>query len=167
MAKRAEDRFANLASAVVTLSAADTLTFTELQTGIGLGQGVGILIDMIDYEVSPAMLELMTASGDQVACGWSTSDAVTDVNVNERRVIDYTRISRHDHGTAASGEFVLQPQRKTFIPSLVIAAPRLYLFGFSVGLASVGTIRSRIFFRYIDLTDKEYLELAETFILVG
>ena len=168
MAKRIEDRFANLASAKVVQSAANTLTFVEMNTGISLGAGIGILIDQIDYYPTSAGIADMTTSGDQIDMAWTTSNVITDIqNVSDRRVIDLFSFFRFDLGTAASGALIKEPFSKQYFPPLIIAAPKLYLALASSGLAGVATLRSRLHYRYIELTDKEYLEIAETFILVG
>lgn len=165
--KKPEDRFANMASAKVVQSAANTLTFTELITGISLGTGVGMLIDQIDMIYTKETIALMTSDTDHVEAAWTVSDAPTVLGVNDRRIIDYQQISRHDLGTAGTGILLKQPNIRQFFPPIIVAAPRIYLAMQSAGLASAGTLLSRMYFRYIDLTDKEYLEIAETFILVG
>ena len=166
---RSQDKFGNLASAEVVESGAGTLTFTELVTGISLGAGKGIIIDQIDYSVAVATRALMTTATDWIAFGWCTSDAVTaaTLNINNSRILHFARESRIDMGTAGSGVLVQDPRVYQFFPPLIFASPRIYLYAMGSGLASPGTVRSRIYYRNIDLTDKEYLELAETFVLVG
>jgi len=169
MARRNEDRYTNLASGIVTETAAGTMTFTELVTGVSLGVGVGMLIDQIDYEFSDSTIADLVAAGDRVAAGWFTSNSPDAINLDDRRLI-------HKHGlfvepvigTAASGgKPYQQPVVYQFFPPMIIAAPRIYLGIKSTSLAAAAVIISRLYFRYIDLDTREYLELAEAFILVG
>ena len=168
-AQRRVDRFANFAQATVTESGANTETFSEVLTGISLGQGIGILVDQIDYYILPAMLELIVASGDAFMFGWTTSSGVGALGVDSRRTIHVARVSIGTViGTPASaGNLFVQPLSFKFDPPLIFAAPRI--FGVAVGsaLASAGRMDSRLYFRYQPLSTQEYLELAETFLLVS
>ncbi len=167
MAKRPDDRYTNLASVTVTMSAANTMTFVELLTGISIGQGMGMIIDQIDYFPYSTTLTQMTANSDQITMGWTTSNELTALALNDRRVLHMSEFSRHDFGTAASAQFIQMPGEHQFFPPLIIAAPRLYFGVNTAGFASAAVVASRLYFRYIELTSQEYLELAETFILVG
>lgn len=169
MAKRPEDRYTNLASASVTESAVGTMTFSELVTGISLGQGMGILIDQIDYTFNRATMDLLVAASDEIGAGWFTSNAVTTLNINDRRNIHALRFyAQPTIGTpAGGGALSMMPVVHQFFPPLIIAAPRIYFGIRSANIASPALCESRIYFRYIELSSQEYLELAETFILVG
>lgn len=168
MPKRPEDRYSNLASVSTLMSAANVLTFSELVTGISLGQGMGMLIDQIDYLRPTAGLLEMTAAGDAILGAWCTSNAVPGISsMADRRIIHQSSLVRMDFGTAASGEALNPIQVAQFFPPLIVAAPRLFFGVNSSGLASAATMQSRLYFRYVELTSQEYLELAETFLLVG
>lgn len=162
-----EDRFANVVSAIVNTTA-DALTFTEMLTGISLGQGVGMLIDEIDYHPSNGALNLMTADGDSIQMGITTSNDILNLtDFEDRRIIHMSDIMRQDLGTAASAQIIFLPKVFQFFPPLIIAAPRLYLAMDTSGLSAGVGGRVRIYFRYIELTAAQYIELAEAFVLVG
>jgi len=169
MARAHEDRYTNLAAAVVVESAASTITYIELLTGISLGQGIGMLIDQIDYHIDQGVFADLTGADDQLVYGWGTSNSPTSIGVEDRRFIHVARTQKRAViGTAASAaELTHGPLVYQFFPAMIVANPRLYLAVQGISLASPATIGSRLYFRYIPLTDKEYLELAETFILVG
>lgn len=167
MAKRSEDRFSNLASAAVTEAVAATMAYTEVQTGVSLGQGVGILIDQISYIFDTSTLALIIANSDYLQSGWYTSNNNTVFALDQNQQIDMIQLTASVAGVATSMQIVESPMVHQFFPPLIVAAPRIYLAIRGVSLASVATVRSRMYFRYIDLTSQEYLELAETFILVG
>jgi len=166
MAKTTEDRFTNILSANVTLSAADTSTYSEVVTGVSLGSGIGLLIDHIDYMPDVTSIALMTAATDSITMMWATSSNAA-YSLGNSYVIDMNVMYRYDMGTAASGELVYLPISRYFTPPMIIATPRLFLYMSSNGLASAASGSCRIFFRYINLTDKEYLEIAETFSSIG
>lgn len=169
MAQRATDRFANIGSAHVLQSSANAETFTELTTGISLGQGIGILIDEIDYYINQPTVELLIALGDELIVGWTVSNASGSIGVAQRRTI---HVMAYRKGAiigvgASSQEIFVQPTVFQFFPPLIIAAPRIYLAVASTSLGSAADVNSRIFFRFTGLSAQEYLELAETFQLVG
>lgn len=166
---RLEDRYTNLATANVVESAANTITFVELLTGISLGQGTGMLIDQIDYYPTKVSLQLLAANPDTLHFGWFTSNASTGFNATDRRIIHHAVLNAETViGTAASAMSIFRlPLQFKFSPPIIVAAPRLYLGVSGTSLSAAANVESRLYFRYIPLTDKEYLELAETFILVG
>ena len=164
-----EDRFANLAAAVVTEATPGTLTYAELLTGISIGAGIGLLLDKIDYSFSIGTINGIILPTHYVKSGWFTSNNSVDFDFNDRRLVSMFAL----HGgptvgtNAGSGNFIRQPEGVSFSPPLIIASPRLFLgvLGGTSGVAA--NVISRIYFRYQPLSDKEYLELAETFVLVG
>jgi len=164
MATGVNDLYANMGTTTVTLNGA-TIVFSELQTGISLGQGMGIIIDQFDYYFPFDNIDGL-ATGEQMIAAWTTSNSITSLSVTNRAVIHNSIMGRVDMGTAASGQILQQPNQHKFTPPIIVAAPRIYLACKGVSGQS-NTISSRILFRYLKLTPQEYLELAETFILVG
>ena len=164
-----EDRFANLAAASVVEVTPGTLAYQELLTGISIGAGIGMLIDQFSYSFGSVTIANLVASGDLVQAGWFTSKEPTSFDFNDRRLIDMiSYFNEPTIGTAASGGTPFkQPASNMFSPPMVIASPRLFLGILGISLAVVAEVTSRIYFRYQPLTNQEYLELAETFVLVG
>lgn len=158
------DTYANIASATVVANGT-TLAFAELQTGISLGQGVGIIIDQIDYYYNRTGIGVL-ADNEEVVMAWTTSNTLTDLLPTNSRVIHVDRLGRTDFGTAAAGTFKSIPVERKFTPPMIVAAPRIYL---AIGAVASITqnFNSRIYYRYIKLSAQEYLELAEAFVLVG
>lgn len=160
-----DDRFRNVLSAEVTLSAANTLTFSEVTTGASLGVRLGLIIDEIMFYPAQGGINEMTTSGDGMTFAWVTSDQVDDLNDEaDSRIIYSQRIHRLDFGTAASAQLVTQPFSKEFTPPMIVATPKLHLGLVTNGLASAATLRSRLAYRFINLNAQEYLEVAETFL---
>ena len=168
MAAAREDRFANIAATELTMSALNTLSFAEMLTGISLGQGVGMLIDEIDYQPGGSMLAEMSAVDDSITMALTTSNDIIDLdNFADRRIIHSRFHRRADFGTAGSAQLMTYPIVSQFFPPMIIASPRVYLACDSAGLASAGFLQVRLYFRYIQLTPQQYIELAEAFVLVG
>lgn len=169
MARSAEDRFSNVATVTVVESAANTLTFVELATGISLGQGIGMLIDQLDYYVNTVSRNLIVGALDELVMAWTANRTMTSVQPDVPGVI-HTALLQNENvvGTPASNAAIARsPLVHQFFPPMIVAAPRLYCAVQGGSLGSAATVRFRMYFRYIPLTDKEYLELAEAFILVG
>lgn len=164
MARSQNDMYANIASAQVDITDG-SIIFTELMTGAGLGQGIGILIDKIEYTMSAGVYNDMQTDGDYVSLGWSTSNSLTSVNIDQKGVIHFDQVQYLAIGTPAVGLYVW-PRQHEFAPPIIVAAPRIFLWVNSIGVTT-GTIKSRLYFRYVELKDREYLEIAESFVLVG
>lgn len=166
------DRYANIASLSVTESAAGTLTFTELRTGIGIDasrkEATAILIDEIDYYLAAGTLNLITASGDDILTGITVSNAVTSISdIGDARVLHSQVTTRMDFGTAGNGILFKQPDPHQFFPPLITAERSIFLGLQCNGLASPGTISARLYYRTVRLTEGEFIELSEVFRLVG
>jgi len=157
---RADDRFANVLPVEVVMSAANTLTFAQVETGVSLGTGIGLLIDQINYYIPFGEVSELLTSADTIKMAWVNSDALTDLVADERRVIDMVELSQT---LTTSGVIAHKsPIIHQFFPPLIRATPRMWLACVTAGFAGAATVRSRLFFRYIDLNTQEYLELAES-----
>lgn len=162
------DRFANIASAEVTLSAANVLSFAEVLTGVSLGVGVGILIDEIDYTPDAVALQSLVANTDDIQMAWTTSTGVTDLaDPSDRRILHAMRLVPSIIGSVVSLTLYKIPWVHQFFPPIIIAAPRIHFAGDSSGIATPPVYRSRLYYRYIELSTQEYLEIAETFQLTS
>jgi len=166
------DRFANIASIGVTLSAANTRTVASLQTNMGfLGrrdQALAMAIDEIQYSPSLDALGEMTADGDAIEMVLATSDIPTDLqNLTDNRILDFHAWVKQHDGTAASAYTIQSPARKQFFPPLITAERTLFLIADTNGLGSAAVLRLRILFRVETLTGAELVELSEVFRLTG
>ena len=146
-----QDRFANIASGNVILSAANTITFDEVLTGISLGVGVGIISD-----------------ADNLSWGWTTTQDPTDLlDAADRRIIHSMGLTSMIVGAVVSLWVHKQPFVHQFFPPMIFAAPRIFLGASSSGAGAAIQLRSRLYFRFIELSAQEYLEIAETFQLTS
>lgn len=167
---REQDKYANVLSANVT-TAGSTIGNQELTTGVSLGEGVGLLIDQIDYTPNDTIYTDFAAgdSGDYAKCAWSTQtlDASTEFQYDNSRVIHQLLMTRADYGTAGNAEIHLGPIVYKFDPAIIVASPKLFLNCICDAAISGGVFYSRIYFRYVKLSAQEYLELAESFVLMS
>jgi len=161
----AEDRFANTFSAIVTLSAANTLTYAEMNFGITLRDRVAIVIDELYFIIAQGALTEMTTLGDNCQMAISVSDQPTNLmDYADRRILYSTRVSRQDFGTAAGGQFFRVPVKESFAPPLIALPNRLFFGATSVGLASAQQFQLRMHFRTVSITqDQQLVEVLEAF----
>lgn len=161
----AEDRFANIFTARVVMSAANTLTFNELVFGITLRDRVAIVIDQAFFWVNAAALGEMTTSSDRVEMALTVSDQVTAIgDMNDRRVMFGTNLIRHDLGTAASSTIFRMPLKEEFLPPLIILPNRVFFGVDTNGLASAATCYLRLHYRTVSITqDRQLIEVLEAF----
>lgn len=160
----AEDRFANIFTASITMSAANTLTFTELNFGIQLRDKLAIVIDELYWYPNGATIALMTAVGDSIDYALTQSSEITDIyNLGDRRIIYLDRLFRMDFGTPAAGQLIRIPLKESFAPPTIVLPTRMFLAMASQGLASAGGGTLRMHYRTVTLTEAQQLrEVLET-----
>jgi len=160
----AEDRFANIFTASVTMSAANTLTFAELNFGITLRDRIAIVIDQIFIYPSASLYALMTTAADFAAIALTISDSVTDItDLADRRIFTLKFLERADWGTAASASLVEHPYILEFTPPLIMLPTRVFLAMDTVGLAAVSGCTIRLHYRTVSITqDQQLIEVLES-----
>lgn len=161
----AQDMFPNVYSAAVTQSAANTLTFVQLNLGIGFRDFLGVAIDSLRFYPLAAMVNEMTTDNDRLHMAITTSDTVTDItDMSDQRVVEAWSLTRKDFGTAASAQLYTRPWLIEFAPPILALPQRLYLGLDSAGLASAGTAQLRMHYRTVNISQQQQLvEVLETF----
>lgn len=161
-----EDRYANRLGISVTESAAGTLSFQELVTGVGFQTKKGMLIDEISYFIPQSTLALLLAEADLVRFGITSSTGVTDLeDVTDSRILHSGQLTIRGFGTPANAIAFLNPIVFQFFPSIIHAHIRIFLGIQSASIASAATIRTRVLWRFVDLTDREIAELVQATLL--
>lgn len=160
------DKYTNLIVHSVTCSAANTLTFSEINVGLNLFDKIGLLVERLEFEPSNAAMGEMTTAGDGITLALSSSNALANLLPNQAEIISSIEVIRLDLGVAASGWLTEKSFMRNFSGlsggGLLIPPKPLY-FGINTGgLASAATAYLRIYFTIVQLTDSEYLELLET-----
>lgn len=162
-----KDKFANMALMKVVESAANTLTFLKLETGISINQKVAWLLSRVEYFLGTYGAATFNGDGDSVACGLSVGNSWTTPAMNEKAIVDIFSATRYDYGAAASGFVIKDPVIRDLstLPSggLLVPPAPFYAFVKGVGLALPVTVYIRIYYTTIDLTTEDFWELAESF----
>jgi len=161
----AEDRFANIFTAVVTMSAANVLTYLEMSFGITLRDRIAIVIDELYFFPTGAMVAEMTTTGDSIIATISISDQPSDIrDLADRRILYTHQWLRLDLGTAAGGVVKEFPMKQSFAPPIIVLPNRLFFGVDTVGLASAGKMTLRMHYRTVSITqDQQLIEVLEAF----
>jgi len=158
----ATDAFANIAHLSVTESAANTLTFNQLQTGTAIFEKMAMIIHRIEYSPSFATINLLQSNIDDINIAWTTSDQITAIGKQSAQVIDAINLNVL---TVPVGNMYTRPLVSDFstLPSggLIVPATSLFLAIQGTSVASPGFSRSTIYFTYKSLKGEEFWELVE------
>ena len=159
------DTFANYAIIYVAESAANTLTFKKLETGISIHDKMAWIFNRIEYSISQAFSALFNGTGDDLRFGFSVANSWTSATHVEESIIDFNKIVREDIGAAASGLYQVSPVIKDFstLPGggLMVPPVPLYLWAVGTGLAAAATVTARISYTARAVSIDEYWELVE------
>jgi len=160
----AEDRFANIFTASVTMSAANTLTFAELNFGITLRDRIAIVVDQVFWYPSSNAYGFMTTAADRLIMAVTISDSITDISdLTDRRMFFHKGLIRADWGTAGAADLLEVPLISEFTPPLIILPNRIFLGLNSVGLASPVSCTIRMHYRTVSITqDQQLIEVLES-----
>ncbi len=167
MGKQAyKDLFSNIAYATVTESAADTLTFAEIQTGVAVHQKVAWVINRILWYLTPASQALVTAAADSLSMALVLNNKVDDLaDLSDPAIVDVLTLMTVLFGTAASGERLFAPILRDFsgLPGggLIITPKPLYIAAKGVSLGVPSTCSCRIFYTIKELAADEFWELVQ------
>jgi len=161
----AEDRFANVFTAEVIQSAANVLTFAELNFGITLRDRTAIVIDQLYWFPAVGTIFLMTDEADDITMALCVSDQITDINdMGDRRILAAQSILATGFGTPASAALYILPLKDNFAPPLIVLPNRIFIAVNSTGLATAATVRLRMHFRTVSITqDQQLIEVLESF----
>lgn len=164
MSDKRTDKYVNIVTRAFTMSAANTLTFSELQLGFNLFDKIGLVVHRLEYEFSS--IGQMTTTADSFQIALTTSDKIVGLGSDQIEVIDVGVLYRHDFGAAASGQMLFYPYVHDFsmLPGggLLVPPKPLYVAMLTGGFATAATGVLRVYFTMQPLADTEYLELLET-----
>lgn len=169
MARAGKDTYANVLNANIT-TAGTTVVNVEVNTGVSLGEGKGMLIDQIDYSYGGSVMGDFVTGGSStyLYTAWSVNSvAAADFSADNSRIFHLVEKGRYDMGTAGNAVIHTDPECYQFFPPMIIASPKIYINCVGSAAVSGGVLSSRIYYRYVDLSSQEYLELAESFVLIG
>jgi hypothetical protein len=167
----AKDTYANMAVITVTEPAANTLTFSKLETGINLGSNIAWLINRIEYFLPPIDYSVFNTVLDAFDCGLAQSNKFSTINVNDASIIDIVHL-RKNGGTATVDGVVFQmlPLVKDFstLPGggLIVVPNPIYGFSVGCGLAAATTTKLKVYYTQMEIKDADFYELFQSRIML-
>lgn len=161
--KGKKDAYANLAFASVTHSAANTLTFQQIQFAVGLFQGIAILLHRVLWFPSAAAYREIVAATDDLQMAITTSNRISAIlDMREPAVIVAERVIGMGaeiaqlHSPIIS-DFTSLPQGGKLMP-----ANPVYIASAANGFAAVQNVTCAMEFTFIELSPADYLELIQS-----
>ena len=157
-----------MATITVTESAANTLTFKKLETGMSLFEKYAWIISRIEYFFT-FNGTLFNATADTLAVAVTTSNVrttiMTSATFTDVSVLDMIQVTRTDLGAAATGMMSILPLVKDFssLPGGGIISPPAPLYGAAEGsgLVSATTTIIKMYYTVLELGTDDYWELVE------
>jgi len=165
MAKLPTDNFCSQAVFQVTETAANTLTFDKLETGISVYDKIGWVIARVEIPLTKATYDLFDGNGDILEMGLTATNTITAFTDTNPAIYVHRTLMRRDVGTPAVSFFVDTTIVQDFstLPGggiLVLPNP-LYLATKGTGLSGASTVTVRVFFKAIDMNDQDYFNLVQ------
>lgn len=164
MAKSKIDQYANRAFSEVTMSAANTNTFEQIRFAVGVFQGVGLLLHRIQWFPGEASMREVVTAADRLTMALTLRDDLTSLEPTNQAVL----AAVHYVGVAATTAPVTLPFETDWRQhpggGLLIPSNPLYLAAGSGGFAAAATVRALIEYTFVQLSDREAIELLQTII---
>lgn len=159
------DAYSNRSFIDITMSAANTITFSQLRFAVGTFQGVGLLLHKIDYYPLTSTIQEIVAAADVLQMGFTVRDDLTTLDPSNQAVIS-TKEYVLNRAATAEGEIHMSPNIDSFegLPQggLLIPPNPLYAAMNSAGFAAAGRFRAMLYYSFIQLSDRESVELLQT-----
>jgi len=166
-----KDVFVNRALVGMTMSAANTVTFEQIRFGVGLFQGVALLLHRISYYLEHASWAELVADSDYCSMGITVRDDLSSLTPTNLNLVDVVDMDTCIVGTVVGIDHVVRPIISDFsrMPGggLLLPANPIYLAMSSAGFAAAGVCRAVLYFTFKQLADKDYLELLQTLVPVN
>jgi hypothetical protein len=158
------DEFSAIVYQTVTESAANTLTYAQIQTGYGSLQKTAWIIHRLEYYIPANVLNFIGAADDVLQIALVTSNLLTTLSLAEASVVDLFHLEQLS-ATQVGFQFLPQPLIRDFsaLPGggkLVLPYP-LWLAAKGTSLGSAATVAIRLFFTERDLADADWMELVQ------
>jgi hypothetical protein len=162
MAKQVMDQFANKAIVHIIMDGANTLTFAPFTFGVGLFQGVGMVIHRIEYRPTNATLREIAAVTDALTLAVVNTNKLDDLVADDPSMMDSQTIV--GMGAAVEPQKIPIISDFTSLPGggLIVPANPMFVGMTSGGFAAAGAADVRMWFTFRQLADKDYLELLQS-----
>ncbi len=165
MAKEALDVYPNLLVVSTLMSAANTITFKEINVGVNIFDKAGLVIARLEYQPLQATIDDLDTDSDNAAMALVSSNALANLAADQAEVIDLFNLGAsvvtaagiwrhiwphvHDFSTLGGGGLLIPPKP-------------LYAAMASSGMTVAGQFWLRVYFKILRLESDQYLELLET-----
>lgn len=161
-----QDNYEQFMSLGTTMSAANTLTFSQVTVGISIFDYAAFLISRIEYIADSAtVLAELLDSADVLYMAVTGSDGIADLEISRPEVYDLAQISLTKTTVAGNGQYVCQPIVHDFTSmaggGILVPAGNMYFGLLSNGFAGAGSAKARVWYRVKPLEAADYLELAQ------
>ena len=157
------DKYCNTAFGQVTESAANTLTYSQIQTGIALFQKVAWKVERIEWYWGQQ--HNMIASGDYMQAALVSSNKMTGLSLDDPAVLDLMEWHANLQGAAANLTTYKIPEARDFTElsggGILIPGNPIFVAAQGTSLAAAQTISCRIRYTLIELKADDYWELVE------
>jgi len=168
MAKKT-DAFANKFYGEATETAANTLTFAEIQTNVDVFAKKAWVLHKLEWYLGPGAINAIDAADDVLQAALVSSNKMSALALDDAGVIDLFELGQL-FNTAVGAELTLMPLARDFtsLPGggLIIAPRPLYVAVKGTSLAAAQSVAVRGYFTAVDLNADEYLELVDFYRIV-
>jgi len=164
-----KDKYANKFYGKVTESAANTLTFAEIQTNVSVFDKMAWVLHRLEFYIPKASFDLVTNTADVLDVALTGSENISSLELDNPAVIDRFHLFMKE-ATSVGFQFFQQPIIRDFnnMPGggLIVSPRPLFLAAEGVSLASPATVEVRGYFTTVALSADEYLELVDFYRIV-
>lgn len=161
--KGKRDQYANIGYGVVTMSAANALTFSQIQFAVGLFQGIAILLHRVLWRPTSTSIRELVAASDALYLALTTSNRLANiVDLSEPAIV--AALSLIGKGVATENQELPLISDFTMLPGggKLIPANPIYVAAFTEGAAAASSIRCQMEFTFVELSAADYLELIQS-----
>jgi len=160
-----KDQFSNRSFVDLTQSAANVLTFQQIRFAVGVFQGIGLLLHRIEWFPIGTSIQEIAATSDNFQLALTLRDDLANLDPSNQSIL--ATVVLQPIGALPLGP-VITPIISDFssLPGggLLIPANPLFLAMDSAGFAAVGRVRIAVYYTFMQLSDREAMELLQTII---
>ena len=162
MAKAKMDRYSNRAIERTTMTAVNTITYSQIRFGVGIFQGIALVIHRVEWYPSVGSLRELVAASDQLDFAITSTDGLAVItDILEPSILVLKNLA----GLGVNVEFIELPFISDFskLPGggLILPPNPLFLCVNTQGAVAASSVGCLIYFTFLELTDKDYIELIQ------
>jgi hypothetical protein len=163
----AKDRFDQFMFLSVTMSAANTLTFSEVAIGGAVFEYAGLIFTRIEYYPAADLFDDLASSTDTVDIALTGSNGLADLSVDQAQLYDRLSLNAAAFGTPANVIQHALPFVHDFstMPGggLMVPAQTLYIGMVTAGFGAATSASVRAYYHIEKLTAADFVELVQRY----